>query len=75
MSDFTLGRHEQAIDQMLTDQRAMKEDIAAIHSILSEQKGEKAAQRRVAAMAGGLAATVLGLLVKIGSWLYVRMNG
>lgn len=62
MSDFTLGKHEQAIQTLLTGQEQMQRDLGEIRDILAERRGE----RRVGLWLVGAVGTAVSLLVSIG---------
>lgn len=58
-TDFTLGEHNAAIRQLLDDQRQMRDDLAGIHSILAERRGE----RRAALWFVSVVSAVLGAVL------------
>ena len=62
-----IGRHDAQIEALKDDMRLMKEDIVEIKEILSEARGGW----KVAAILGGVSATVGAFAAKLFSW----MNG
>lgn len=62
-----IGRHDAQIEALKDDMRMMKDDIVEIKEILSEARGGW----KVAAILGGVSATIGALVAKVLSW----MNG
>lgn len=72
MSDFTLGQHQASIERILADQsalwqdvRGVRSDITEIKTLLAGKEGEHRAQKRMAALIGGVAGAVLSSLPKL----------
>lgn len=65
MSDFTLGKHEQAIEQLLLAQQQMQADIAEIKKILAERAGERRMILWLVSVSGAVVGAVCTLIFKV----------
>lgn len=60
-----IGRHDAQIEALKDDMRLMKEDLIEIKEILSEARGGW----KVAAILGGVSATVGAMVAKVVGWM------
>jgi hypothetical protein len=60
-----IGRHDAQIEALKDDMRLMKTDLVEIKEILSEARGGW----KVAAILGGVSATIGALVAKALSWM------
>jgi molybdopterin biosynthesis enzyme len=60
-----IGRHDAQIEALKDDMRVMKDDLMEIKEILSEARGGW----KVAAILGGVSATIGALVAKTLSWM------
>ncbi|HEX7019006.1 MAG TPA: hypothetical protein VF159_03280 [Gemmatimonadaceae bacterium] len=65
MNDFTLGQHEQAINQLSSDVKEIKATVLRIELALAEKRGERRVALWLASAAGTAAAAAVSLLFKL----------
>lgn len=62
-NDYTIGRHEALIQQLVDGQKQMAADVASIKATLSEHRGERRVVAGMWGIAGGT--IVAGLLAAL----------
>lgn len=65
MNDFRIGQHDEAIRALQADMTIVKTDTRQILLLLSQQKGERKATAKVAALVGAVGGSMSTLLVKV----------